>query len=164
METDSTYIIDPEQSTITFRTKAVFGLLPVRGAFRISHGKITVADPVTDSTVEAVVSSGSFDSGNQERDEHVRSADFLDADTHPDITFRSGGVEESGDRRLLHGELTVRGVTRTVTLDLDSVDEAGGRLTAQARVRIDRHAFGVSKWKGMTGRHLWMTLGIVADR
>lgn len=164
METDGTYIIDPEQSTIRFRTRALFGLLPVRGTFRISHGKISVTDPVTDSAVEAVVSAGSFDSGNQERDDHVRSADFLDVETHPDITFRGGGVEESGDRRRLHGELTVRGVTRPVTLDLDSVDEVGGRLTARAQVRIDRRAFGVTKWKGMTGRHLWLTLVIVASR
>jgi polyisoprenoid-binding protein YceI len=154
------YLIDTERSGISFRTRAIFGLLGVRGMFRVGHGKISVADRVEDSTVEAVIPAGSFYSANASRDEHVCSSDFLDVGTYPEIVFTGDRVcgGDRGRTATLSGKLTVRGVTRPVGLVLHRVDCDGETLTARASTRVDRYAFGV------TGRYLTLTLDIVAKR
>ncbi|WP_030418025.1 YceI family protein [Streptomyces sp. SCSIO 75703] len=157
-----TYEIDQAASEIRFATRALFGLLPVGGTFGIGRGRITVADPVEESAVDVVVDAGSFASGNRPRDEHVRSADYLDVARHPEIGFRSGRLERHGENATLHGELTVRGVTRPLSVTLGTVVREGGRMTASGTATVDRYAFGITKAKGMTGRHLTITLDVVA--
>ncbi|MCZ9344529.1 YceI family protein, partial [Streptomyces sp. TRM76130] len=87
----------------------MFGLLPVRGAFAIGHGRITVADPAEESLVHVAIEAGSFESGHQQRDAHVRSSDYLDVARHPEIGFQSRRLERSGTDATLYGELTVCG-------------------------------------------------------
>ncbi|WP_439656021.1 YceI family protein [Lentzea sp. HUAS TT2] len=159
------YLIDPGRSVISFSTRAVYGLLRVRGTFRVGHGKISVAEPTTASTVDAVVDAASFDSANAERDEHVRAADFLDVENHPEIVFRGEGVDQAANgKRTLRGTLTVRGVTQPISLALRQVAGDDQELVARATTRIDRYAFGVTHAKGMTARYLTLTLDIVANR
>ncbi|AVT29178.1 YceI family protein [Plantactinospora sp. BC1] len=159
-----TYTIDPERSVIRFDTRAVFGLLPVRGTFRIGSGTITVATPVEESTAEAEVLADSFDSGLGPRDSHVRSADYLDAAGHPYLRFRGERFVPSGAGGTLHGQLTVRTVTRPVTLDVERVAGGTAELSARAGTTIDRYAFGLTRARGMTGRLIRLTLEIVATR
>lgn len=158
------YTIDPERSAISFRTRAMFGLVGVRGTFDVDGGTVTVADPVEESTVEATVSAAGFTSGNAKRDEHVRSEDYLDAERHPRFSFASERLEWSGDRGRLLGHLTVKEVTHQVTLDLLKVSGDEQSLTARAATTIDRFAFGVKTAPGMTGRKLRIVLDIVACR
>ncbi|BCL25058.1 YceI family protein [Streptomyces tuirus] len=158
------YEIDQAASTVRFDTRAMFGLLPVRGTFTIGHGRIAVADPAEESLVHVAIEAGSFESGNQQRDDHVRSSDYLDVARHPEIGFRSQRLERSGADATLCGELTVCGVTQPIAVTLDTVAHEGRRLTASGTTTIDRYAFGITKAKGMTGRHLKITLEVVAHR
>ncbi|WP_030743804.1 YceI family protein [Streptomyces sp. NRRL F-5135] len=158
------YEIDQAASTVRFDTRAMFGLLPVRGTFAIGHGWITVADPAEESLVQVAIEAGSFESGNQQRDDHVRSSDYLDVARHPEIGFRGQRVERSGADATLYGELTVCGVTQSIAVTLGTVAHEGKRMTASGTTTIDRYAFGITKAKGMTGRHLKITLEVVAHR
>ncbi|MEV0277906.1 YceI family protein [Streptomyces sp. NPDC050610] len=160
------YRIDPDASAIRFTTRAMFGLFPVRGAFAVDHGQISIAeaDAERDSEVEAVIRAASFASGVRRRDEHVRSADYLDAAAHPEIRFRGRGAERGAGKTTVHGELTVRGVTQPMALTLTTVAADGTRLTVGATAVVDRYAFGVTNAKGMTGRRLDIALEVVAVR
>ncbi|MWA08946.1 YceI family protein [Streptomyces sp. BA2] len=158
-----TYEIDAAASTVRFRTRTVFGLFPVRGTFGISRGRITVADPVEESSVDVTVRTDSFDSGLQRRDRHIASADYLDAAKHPEIEFRGRGVTESAtDTAVLQGELTVRGVTRPLAVSVGSVVLNGRRVTVEGTAIVDRYAFGVTTAKGMTGRRMKIRLAVEA--
>ena len=84
------YEIDTSCSAVTFRTRHLFGLAPVRGSFAIRAGTVDVAEPLADSSIYAEIDAASFRTGNGQRDVSVRSARLLDADQYPVITFRSG--------------------------------------------------------------------------
>ncbi|MEU2469437.1 YceI family protein [Streptomyces sp. NPDC012486] len=157
-----TYEIEPAASMIRFETRALFGLLPVRGTFTIEHGRITVSEAAEEPTVDVVIQAASFESGNQQRDDHVRSADYLDAATHPEITFCSPRLESSVMGAVLDGRLTVQGNTGKVAVALESVAFDGQRITARGIATIDRYAFGVTKAKGMTGRYLKIVTDVTA--
>jgi polyisoprenoid-binding protein YceI len=159
-----TYEIDPVASTVRFDTRAVFGLLPVRGTFAISHGWITIAESPEESSVDVAMDAASFESGNQQRDDHVRSSDYLDVARHPEINFRSQSLERSAQDATLQGELTACGVTKPVLVTITSVACEDRRITANGTATMDRYAFGVTKAKGMTGRRLKITLEVVANR
>lgn len=159
-----TYEIDAAASTVRFRTRAVFGLLPVHGTFAVRSGRITVADPPDGSSVDVVVSADSFSSGNRMRDGHVRSADFLDAAAHPEISFRAEGLDRSSSAVILRGRLTVRDVTRPVDVAVEELTDDRNRITARGTAAIDRYDFGLTRSQGMTGRHLSIRLDVVADR
>jgi polyisoprenoid-binding protein YceI len=159
-----TYEIDPVASTVRFDTRAVFGLLPVRGTFAISHGWITIAESPEESSVDVAMDAASFESGNQQRDDHVRSSDYLDVARHPEITFRSQSLGRSAQDASLQGEMTACGVSQPVLVTINSVACEDRRITADATATIDRYAFGIAKAKGMTGRRLKITLEVVANR
>src|SRR5262245_48558113 len=109
------YDIDPERSTLRFRTRHLFGLGPVRGTFAIRSGAVRVTDPLDASTIYAEIEAGSFRTGNSQRDQTVLSRRFLDPATHPVIAFAAQGAEpqntgpQAGEIR---GTLTVREVDR----------------------------------------------------
>ncbi|MEV4187064.1 YceI family protein [Streptosporangium canum] len=158
------YLIDPGRSTIRFRTRALFGLLPVRGTFAIERGTISVRDPLEDSAVVVKIPTGSFTSGLRMRDRHVRAADFLDVHSHPTMSFR-GRLPDHGEApTALHGHLTVRGVGQPLSLTLLSVTSTDTLLMADATVTIDRYAFGLTKGRGMAARHLRVAIKIIATR
>lgn len=150
------YIIDTTRSSVTFRVRHTYGLLAARGTFAIRSGAVEVTEPVGDSTIRAELDTASFHTGNRQRDGHVRSADFLDAEHHPVIAFTSGGLQEA----TVPGTLTVRGVTRPVSLSIDRYDVTPDRFTVHATARIDRVEFGVGGSGGRVGRHLDIALDI----
>src|ERR1039458_9384188 len=106
------YEIDPAGSTVTFRTRHLFGLAPVRGTFAIRPGAVDVAEPVTASSIRAEIDAASFRTGNPVRDRTVRSSRFLETGRYPVMTFRAERVDGAS----VAGSLTVRAVTRPVNM------------------------------------------------
>ncbi|MGW2816354.1 YceI family protein [Streptomyces sp. NPDC001415] len=150
------YEIDPGGSTVTFRTRHVFGLLPVSGGFAIRSGTVDIAEPLVGSGVRAEIDAASFNTGSRQRDTAVRSPRFLDADRHPLITFTADRL----DGTTLPGTLTVCGVARPVSLTIEESTSSAGAFSAVATTRIDRTAFGVTSSPGMAGRHLDLTVRV----
>ena len=145
--TAGTWAIDPVHSEVGFTVRHMM-VSKVRGKFTDFSGQfVTGADPL-DSTVTATVQLASIDTGNADRDNHIRSADFFEVDAHPVMTFRSTGVRPNGDGYALDGELTLKGVTRPLTLDVElggfGPDPYGGVRSGFTAVgEIKRSDFGV---------------------
>ncbi|MFC9945007.1 YceI family protein [Streptomyces pratensis] len=158
-----TYTIDPERSTITFRTRHVFGLAGVDGSFSVLSGRIRIAAEAAESDATAVVDAASFTTGNDTRDKVVRSDKYLATAAHPHISFTSDVVRESQGSYTLHGELTVRATTRPVELLIEQSSSGAEEISFRATTKIDRYAFGITADKGMTARHLTLTLDVVAS-
>src|SRR4029453_2192281 len=108
--------IDPRASTITFKSRHLFGLAPVHGTMAIRDGLVDIADPLTGSSVQAEIDTTSFDTGSRQRDRDVRSPRFLDAERYPSMTFASRSLDRSNGRWTLTGTLTACGVARPVSL------------------------------------------------
>lgn len=143
-----TWTIDPVHSNVSFVVRHL-GVTRVRGRFTELSGEITTGEDITDSSVTATMQSASIDTTNQQRDEHVRSTDFLDVENHPTLSFRSTGIRADGEDFLIDGELTLRGVTKSVTLTAelggfgDGMTEGSKVLGVSARTEIKRSDFGV---------------------
>ncbi len=167
------YRINPEQSTVAFVTRHLFGLARVRGTLALRDGTISVADPVSGSTVQARVAASTFRSGNPMRDAAVLSSGLLNAGTYPALTFTStdllresaGGPDGESGPWLLRGELEARGVTRLVEARIAGVTVApdGSSFRASARLSVDRYDFGITAYRGLAGRRLTIELSIVAE-
>ncbi len=143
-----TWNLDPTHTTITFEVRHMM-ISKVRGAFPMATGTIDVADDPTQSTVEVKIDAASVESGTEDRDNHLRSPEFFDVETHPEIVFKSSGVEVTGDGYRLNGELTVKDVTRPVALDFEFngglVDPFGNaRVAFSATTELDREDWGLT--------------------
>jgi polyisoprenoid-binding protein YceI len=145
---------------VTFRTRHLFGLAPVHGRFAIRGGTVDIAEPLAASAVHAEIDAASFRTRNPQRDASVRSARLLDAARYPVITFVSDRV----DGRELAGLLTVRGVTRPVSLTVEPSTVSPRSFTVRATTRIDRTEFGVTGYRGLAGRHLDLSLEVQCVR
>ncbi len=128
----------------------MFGLAPVRGSLAIRAGTVEVAGPLADPGIYAEIETASFRARNGQRDGIVRSARLLDAGHHPVITSRSGHL----DGLVLTGTLTVRDVTRPVSLSIEQPAVTPGSFTARAATRIDRAAFRVTAYCGLRSTQL----------
>jgi polyisoprenoid-binding protein YceI len=144
--------IDPAHSTIEFAVKHMM-FTTVRGRFTKFSGAIRVDEQNPDrSRVEVVIDASSIDTGVSDRDNHLRSADFLDVERNPQITFRStkvsGAHVEAGDRFTLTGDLEIRGKSMPVTLEttfegLGKDPWGKERSGFTARAEIDRRQWGL---------------------
>jgi polyisoprenoid-binding protein YceI len=152
------YEIDVTRSAVTFRTRHMFGLGPVRGTFAIRSGTADIAEPLADSAIQAEIDTASFSTGNPQRDQAVRSARFLDATRFPVITFRDGQV--GADTQSINGTLTVGEVSRPVSLSLGQVTVTGRSFTASATLRVDRTEFDLTAMRGLAGRYLDLTVEV----
>ena len=141
--TAGTWAIDPAHSEIGFTVRHL-GLSKVRGRFNSFSGTATIADDLTASSVSATIELSSVDTNNEMRDGHLQSADFFNAEENPTMTFVSSGVTQSS----LTGDLTIRGITKPVTLDLsyngvavDAYDATRAGFSANGQ--ISRSDFGI---------------------
>ena len=150
------YQIDPASSSVTFRTRHLFGLAPVRGRFAIRAGIVDVSEPLTGSRVYAEIDAASFHTGNPVRDAQVRSAGLLGAGEYPVLAFSSTDF----DGQVLAGTLTVRETTRPVSVLAEVTGVSPREFTARAKVRIDRYDFGVTASRGLAGRYLDVSLEV----
>jgi polyisoprenoid-binding protein YceI len=142
-----TWDIDTSHSDVSFTIRHMM-VSKVRGRFGVFSGEIVTGENLTDSSVTATIDATSIDTNNEQRDGHIRSADFFDVENHPQWTFRSTGVRVDDGDLALDGELTIKGVTRPVTLALEvngfGPDAWGGtRAGFSASTTIDRNDFGV---------------------
>lgn len=143
-----TWTIDPVHSEVGFTVRHMM-VSKVRGKFGSFSGQFVTGDDPVDSTVLASIDLASIDTGNPDRDAHVRSADFFEVDAHKEMTFRSTRVRAVGGGYVLEGELTLRNVTKPLSLDLElggfGPDAYGGyRAGFTATGEIKRSDFGVS--------------------
>jgi polyisoprenoid-binding protein YceI len=142
-----TWTIDPIHSDVSFIVRHL-GVSKVRGQFNTFSGEIVTAENPLDSKVTVTIDAASFHTRQEQRDNHVRSSDFLHVEEHPELKFVSTGVRQHGEGFLLDGELTVRGVTKPVTLELEvngfGLDPDGKPLLGiSASTEIYRKEFGV---------------------
>jgi polyisoprenoid-binding protein YceI len=160
------YLISPELSTVTIRTRHLFGLGPVRATIGLRDGRIIVAEPPEASTVQARFAVSTFRSGNETRDAAVLSPRLLDAEASPTISFISTDLVNEQGNWSLRGELEVRGAVQQAEVRIRSltVDDAGATLRADAEVSVDRYAFGITAYRGLAGRRLTVALSITAKR
>jgi polyisoprenoid-binding protein YceI len=156
------YDIDPERSTVTFRTRHLFGLAPVRGTFTLRAGTVDIAASGTASGINAEIEAASFSTGNGQRDRSVLSSRFLDTGRYPGLTFSSGPVEAGS--QAVDGALTVCGITRPVRLALTPGVAAGTGFSARGTARIDRTEFGITAARGLAGRYLDVTVEVQCVR
>jgi polyisoprenoid-binding protein YceI len=161
----ATWIIEPGHTEAEFRARHMM-VTWVRGLFKDIHGTLELDwDRCLEATFEGEIDATAIWTGEPYRDEHLRSADFLDVESHPKITF-SGRFTQRTSSTSFKGEaaLTIRGVTRTVPLDIAYIgewktpfwegDENKGeirRIGFEATARLDRHDFGVSWQDGLPG-------------
>ncbi|MDK3258149.1 YceI family protein [Blastococcus capsensis] len=142
-----TWDIDASHSTVGFSVRHMM-VSKVRGYFREFSGEITTAEDPTRSTVNATIDMDSIDTRQEQRDAHIKSADFFDVGNHTVMTFRSTAVKTDGADWTVEGQLTLKGITKPVTLDLEvngfGPDAYGGtRAGFSAKTEISRKEFGV---------------------
>ncbi len=142
------WTIDPGHAQLGFVGRHL-KFTKVRGRFTDVVGSIDVSDHPVDTTVDVTVTIASVDTGNVARDEHLRSSELFDAERFPIATFRGRAAAWSTDHGTLVGDLTIKGVTRQVTFDVDYLgfvaDPWGGdRIVFSARTSINRDDFGVT--------------------
>jgi polyisoprenoid-binding protein YceI len=145
--TAGTWNVDPSHSVLNFSTRHLM-VAKVRGRFTDFTGVITIADDPLASSVVATAQAASITTNDEARDAHLRSADFLDVETHPTLEFRSTSIEARGGDYVLHAEMTIRGVTRSVDFDLEfggvGADPWGNtRVGFSATTEINRKDFGL---------------------
>lgn len=143
-----TWTLDPVHSEVSFTVKHLM-ISKVRGFFEKFEVTVVTHEDPTLNTVEAVIDVASVNTGQADRDNHLRTSDFFKVDEFPTMNFRSTKVTATGHDFTMEGELTLRGVTKPITL----TGEFGGviqdpygltRAAASASTTINRHDFGVS--------------------
>ena len=143
-----TYTIDPAHSSVEFVVRHL--LSKARGRFTEFSGEVVVGESVEDSSANVEIVAASVNTNQEMRDNHLKSGDFLLAEEHPTITFRSNAVRPTGGHTFeLDGDLTIRGITKPVKLESEF---AGMGVTGQgtpmlgfsAKTSIDRQEFDIT--------------------
>lgn len=143
-----TWTIDPVHSDVSFKIRHLM-IANVRGKFHSVDGAIVIAENPHESHVMASIDVSSIDTGNEQRDNDIRSASFLNAEAFPTMTYRSKTVQPRGDAFVVNGELSLHGVTRDVELQADlngfRRDPYGAnRVGFTAVTQISRREFGIT--------------------
>ncbi|MEO6981796.1 MAG: YceI family protein [Edaphobacter sp.] len=170
------YEIDPTHSSIHFSVRHMM-VSNVRGEFTKVAGTITF-DPQnpTSSTLTATIDASSIHTSDDQRDTHLKSADFLDVEKFPTITFQSKQIEAQSGGGKVKGDLTIHGVTREITLDVEGPTEevkdpwGNLRIGASATARLNRKDFGLT-WNSaleaggvLVGEEVKITIDVQAIR
>lgn len=147
MVTTGTWTLDPTHTEIGFQVRHLMSR--VRGKFESFEGTLVTSDDLTASKVEVSVDLSSINTGTADRDAHLRSADFFEVETHPSMTFSSTSVKQVSDEEfVVTGDLTIKGVTRPVELEVEFLGEGGDpwggtRVGVEAKGQISRKEFGI---------------------
>jgi polyisoprenoid-binding protein YceI len=144
-----TFAIDASHSSVAFTVRHLV-VAKTKGRFSDFAGEITIDEDPLKSSVAVTIQAASIQTADEQRDGHLRSADFFDVENYPTLSFKSTSVAHKGSSSFaVAGELTVRGVARPVTLDLDYegtvTDPWGGqRAVFSAKTKINREDFGLT--------------------
>ncbi|MDQ0754999.1 YceI family protein [Arthrobacter sp. B3I4] len=146
--TPGTWTLDMSHSEVGFSVRHA-GISKVRGRFTEATAEARVGDSLADATLHATVKTASFDSGDANRDGHVRGPDFFDVENYPEMTFRATSIRGDGEDYVLTGDLTIRDVTKPVDLEVEftgvAVDPFGAtRAGFSAETDISRKEFGLT--------------------
>ncbi|ALQ29727.1 MULTISPECIES: YceI family protein [Micrococcaceae] len=146
--TAGTWNLDASHSEVGFSVRHA-GISKVRGSFTEFDATLTIGESLADSSVEATVQIASVSTKDANRDAHLKSADFFDAEQFPTMTFKSTGTKGDADEFVLIGDLTIRGVTKQVELETElggqAVDAFGAtRVGFSASTTISRKEFGIT--------------------
>ena len=146
--TPGVWTLDMSHSEVGFSVRHA-GISKVRGRFNEATAEARVGDSLADASLHASIKTASFDSGDANRDAHVRGADFFDVEKYPDMTFRATGIRGDGEDYVLTGDLTIRDVTKPVDLEVEftgiAVDPFGAtRAGFSAETDISRKEFGLT--------------------
>ena len=143
-----TWTIDSAHTVVSFSVRHLMSR--VRGTFSEVSGQVVASAGLAGSTAAAVIAVASVSTGNQMRDNHLRSADFFDAERYPEMSFTSTGLRPADGSWVLSGELTITDVTRPVDLEVEflGADPTGlqgePRIGFSARTTISRRDFGIA--------------------
>jgi len=144
----TTWDLDPAHSIVEFAVEHL-GIALVRGHFTKFRATVTLdEDAPSGSAIEATIEATSVDTRDEQRDTHIRSGEFFDAERFPDITFRSSKVTRDGAKYRVIGDFTIRGTTREIALDVKDQgrgkDPWGGqRIGFRATTKVDRRQWGL---------------------
>ncbi len=149
------WVLDPTHSEVQFKVKHLV-ISTVTGSFKSFEGTLeTEGDDLINGKIDFSLDVNSIDTNQEQRDGHLKSADFFDAEHHPKITFASTAISAKGDDEYaVTGDLTIKGITKPVTLDVEfggSTDDFYGNTKAGFEVtgKINRKEFGLT-WDGVT--------------
>jgi polyisoprenoid-binding protein YceI len=140
------WTLDAARSQVLLKSRHTWGLLPLAGVFRQASGNGTVT-ATGDVSGVFTVTAGSVDTKNKRRDEHLRSADFFDAASHPDFTFTAESVQPADGGVRVTGTLVIRDQARPLSFDAQ-VSSANGEVSLDAEVPVNRADFGMT-WNMM---------------
>ncbi len=171
-----TWAIDPVHTNIGFSARHAV-VTKTRGKFSGFSGTLVLdAENVADSKIDVTIQAASFESGNADRDTHIKSADFLDADTYPTLNFVSTGLRHKGGNEFeVDGNLTIHGVTKSVTIEAEftgnATDPYGNqKIGFEGKTSISRKDFGLT-WNValeaggvMVSDHITIELDVEADK
>ncbi len=144
-----TWVLDPDHTGVEFQARHLM-VAKVKGRFAKPQGRLVIADDPSQSSAEVHIDASTIATGVAERDAHLKSPDFLEIEAYPEIVFRSTSfTHEGGSDWSLHGDLTIHGVTRPVTLRTEfngvTTDPWGGtRAFFSAETSIDREEWGLT--------------------
>ena len=142
------WTVDPVHSYVGFVARHMM-IARVHGAFRDFSAEVVIGDNPLESKVTAVIQTGSIDSGSPDRDNFVRAADFFDVEQYPEMSFESTGFKADGGHYTMTGDLTIKGVTKPVTFDVEFDGYTGDpwgndRAGVYAQATVNRHDWGIS--------------------
>jgi polyisoprenoid-binding protein YceI len=144
-----TYEIDASHSTVGVVARHLM-VSKVRGRFSDVSGTVTIAEDAIASSTGVVIGAASIDTREAKRDEHLRSADFLDVERFPQLAFTSTALDHvHGNRWRLAGDLTIKGISRPVTFDVEFLGNAkdpwgGDRIAFEAKGELDREDWDIT--------------------
>lgn len=154
-----TYNVDPSHTTIQFKVRNM-GIMNVTGVFEKFKGTVDVNETdITKSKVDVSIVTASINTDINRRDNHLRSSDFFDVAKYPAMTFVSTKVESGTDKGKLKviGNLTIKGVTKEVVLNVDGLKNIQGNFKLGATATVNRQDFGVS-WGAIIGDEVFITI------
>lgn len=160
-----TYTADPVHSSVVFRIKHM-DVAHVWGRFNGLKGEFALDEGAPESSsLQFQVEAKNVDTGNAKRDEHLRSPDFFNAAQFPAITFKSTAVKKAGDRYEVTGDLTLLGVTKSITVSVDKTGQAdtkqmGPRMGFETTFTIKRSDFGMNKMMGAVGDEVKLIVAV----
>lgn len=159
-----TWVLDGSKSEIRLKSASLWGVAPIKGVFREVSGEGTVS-PAGDVKGTITVAAASVDTKHKRRDNHLRSADFFDAENHPDITFTVEKVTAAGNGLTLAGRLSVRGSTQPVSFDVSVPHFDGTEAHLDGELQVNRADYGLT-WNslGMASNHNKITVHAVFTR
>jgi polyisoprenoid-binding protein YceI len=147
-----TWKVDPAHSELAFSVRQLL-ITTVTGRFTRYDATIVTGEDPLGSSVNATIELASLDTGNEKRDQHIRSDTFFDVAEHPTASYRSTGIRRAGDGWVIDGDLTLHGITRNVPLAVTATGFGPGpngdrRAVFSAAAHIHRGEFDIDRWTG----------------